>query len=101
MNKLKNNFPDETPLDDYERELKEFLDKGEFEFMPEKKFQKHKKMMQEAAKRFLARKSITLRVKNEDLIEIKSKAEKASIPYQTLLNLLIGQYAKGKIKLAI
>lgn len=99
MTKSKNKFPDETPLDDYEKELKAFLDKGVF--IPAKNQKKLMREAKEAAKNYLARKSITLRVKKEDLGSVKIKARKAGIPYQTLLNLLIGQYAKGKIKLAI
>lgn len=99
MIKSKNKFPDETPLDDYERELKAFLDKGVL--IPSKNQAKLMKDAKIAAKNYLARKSITLRVKKEDLGNVKIKAKKAGIPYQTLLNLLIGQYAKGKIKLAI
>lgn len=88
-------------LDDYEKELDAFIKKGEFVSMPKKQFEKEKVELREAARNYLARKSITLRVKKEDLGNVKLKAEKAGIPYQTLLNLLIGQYAKGKIKLAI
>lgn len=89
------------PADDYERELEEFINKGKFVSMPKKQFEKEKKADQEAAKNYLARKSITLRVKKEDLGNVKKKANKIGLPYQTVLNLLIGQYASGKIKLAI
>jgi len=95
-------YLDETPLDDYERELKEFLDKGEFVSDPN--FKKNKKMFEEAAKNFVElenSKSITLRIKKKDLIKLKAKAARNSIPYQTLINLLINSYTEGKTKLTL
>lgn len=41
-------------------------------------------------------KSITLRVNKEDLIRVNAKARKEGLAYQTLVNLLIHQYAKGE-----
>lgn len=38
-------------------------------------------------------------MKNEKWVTITIR--KVGLPYQTVLNLLIGQYASGKIKLAI
>lgn len=93
---------DEIPLDDYERELKAFLDKGEFKSEPN--FEKTKRELQEAAMNFLElrkTKRITLRVKNEDLLKVKVRAEKSNIPYQRLLNLLIHKFADNDLKLAI
>ncbi|HTK03383.1 MAG TPA: CopG family antitoxin [Alphaproteobacteria bacterium] len=91
-----------TPADDYERELEEFINKGKFVSMPKKQFEKYKKELQEAARNHIARrKSMTIRVENNILSSVKEKAKKEGIPYQTLLNLLISQYAQGKIKLAI
>ncbi len=79
-----NKYLDETPLDDYERELKEFLDKGAFVSDPN--FKQNKKIFEEAAKRFIEleeSKSITLRVKKKDLIRVKARAERNRIPYLT------------------
>jgi len=87
------------PIDQYEKELETFLNKGEFTLSKNQK--KIVNEHREAAKNYLARKSITLRVKKDDLISVKKKAQQQGIPYQTLINLLLGQYAKGKIKLAI
>jgi len=100
--KLNKNYIDETPLDDYEKELKEFLDKGEF--VSVKNFEARKKMFQEAAKNFLElrkTKRITLRVKNEDIIKVKAKAKRVNIPYQRLLNALIHKFAEGETSINI
>ncbi len=105
MNKRTNNsYPDETPLDDYEKELKDFLDKGGYVSVPQKEQEKTKKILREAARNYLEMKKskrITLRLKNEDLIKVKTKAEKTGIPYQRIISILVKQYADEKINLAI
>src|SRR3989304_5147710 len=85
--KQKNDYFDEFPLDDYEKELEEFLEKGKF--VPVKNFEKRKKDLQEAAKNFLElqkTKRITLRVKNEDIIKVKAKAKKV-INFNSFINI--------------
>ena len=103
MNKKVNKkYLDEVPLDDYERELEEFLERGEFVSDPN--FKENKKMFEEAARRHIElrkSKSVTLRIKQEDLIKLKAKAARNNIPYQTLINLLINSYAEGKTKLSL
>ena len=91
---------DETPLDNYEKELKEFLDIGEF--TSGSGFPENKKMFEEAAKNFIEleeSKSITVRVKRKDLVKLKAKAARNNIAYQTLINLLINHYNEGKTKI--
>ena len=97
-----NKYPDEIPLDDYEKELEAFLDKGKFS--SDKNFKETKKMLEEAAKRHqeLRRsKRITLRVNNQDLIKVKARAKRASIPYQRLIGALIHKFAEGQTKVEV
>jgi len=89
-------------LDDYEKEMEEVFEKGEFVSDPN--FEENKKMFEEAARNHIElrkTKRITLRVKNEDLLKVKVKAEKANIPYQRLLNVLIHKYAEGETSINI
>lgn len=89
-------------LDDYEKEIEESLSRGKLVSAPS--FSETKKMFQEAAKNYKElreTKSITLRVNKEDLIKIKAKAKKSTIPYQTLINLLIRQYLRGQAALVL
>jgi predicted DNA binding CopG/RHH family protein len=91
-------------LDKYEQEIEDALARGEFHSVPKKEFEEEKIMLQEAAKRFLElkkSKSITLRVKNENLIKFKVKAEKKGIPYQRIINTFIDQYANDEIRITI
>jgi predicted DNA binding CopG/RHH family protein len=63
-----------------------------------------KKLLRQAAINTIRKrkeKSITLRINDLDLSKVKAKAAKKRIPYQTLLGLLISQYAEGEIKLSI
>ena len=103
MNKKQNyKHLDEIPLDNYEEELAEFLERGEFVSDPN--FAENKKMFEEAARRHIDlenSKSITLRIKKKDLIRLKAKAARNNIPYQTLINLLINSYNEGKTKISL
>ena len=103
MNKKQNyKHLDEIPLDNYEEELAEFLERGEFVSDPN--FEENKKMFEEAARRHIdleSSKSITLRIKKKDLIRLKAKAARNNIPYQTLINLLINSYNEGKTKISL
>lgn len=92
----------EVPLDDYEKELEAFLNEGKFQRA--ENFEETKKMLEEAAKRHVElkkSKSITLRVKQEDLIKLKARAKREGIPYQTLISMLIRQFAEGKTTIKI
>lgn len=86
MNKLK---PKKIILDKYEQELENAFERGEMIRVPD--FEKSKKILTEAARYTLElqrTKSITIRVKNSDLIKVKVKAQKFQIPYQRLINTL-------------
>ena len=89
-------------LDEYEQEIEDALERGEFVSDPN--FKRNKKIFEEAAKRFIEleeSKSVTLRVKKKDLIRVKAKAVRSRIPYQTLINLLISNYVEGKSRLVV
>lgn len=104
MKKTKNKKGIFAPLDDYERELKEFLDKGEYESATPEELEKTRKMFAEAvwvAKQPEKTKSITLRVKQKDLLRVKVKAKENNIPYQRLISTLIHQYAEGKMNIIL
>jgi predicted DNA binding CopG/RHH family protein len=44
-------------------------------------------------------KSVTLRIADQDLENIKKRAEQIGVPYQTLIGALIHQFANKKIEL--
>jgi predicted DNA binding CopG/RHH family protein len=91
------------PQDDYERDLVEALENGEYEPVPIGK--EEMKELQDAARRKLdeldIKKQISLKIRESDLKTIKSKAKEVSIPYQNIIQALVHKYATGQIKLEI
>lgn len=89
-------------LDEYEKEIEASLPDELPE--PDGTFIEMKRELEEAAKHHIQlRKSkpITLRVAGIDLAKVKAKAKQKRIPYQTLLSVLIHQYADGEVKLEL
>ena len=89
-------------LDEEEKTLEEAIKRGEFE--EDLHLEDTKKMLEEAATRYTqlhTSKPVTIRIKQLDLIKVKSRAKTKNIPYQTLIGLIIHQYAEGKAKLSL
>lgn len=85
-------------LDEYEQKIEDSLERDIY--APVEK--EINQMLDEAAKNYpelKTSKSITLRIKQKDLIKLKAKAARNNIPYQTLINLLINSYTEGKSKI--
>lgn len=97
--KYKKNFDpfENLTLDEEEQAIEDAIERGEY--VEDPNFTDTKKMLEEAAKNFIKMqksKPITLRVNQMDLIKVKAKAKKKNIPYQTLLNSLIHQFADSE-----
>jgi len=74
------------------------------EYIPSTGVKQTRKFFASAAKQFLELKKskrITIRVNQGDLLKVKAKAKKSNIPYQTLLNVLISQFADGRTAVQI
>jgi predicted DNA binding CopG/RHH family protein len=85
-----------------EERIENALTRGEFVGVADLKTTK--KMFEEAAKnyRHLSKsKRITIRVNQEDLIKVKARAQRSKVPYQTLLNALIHQFATGRARVEL
>jgi predicted DNA binding CopG/RHH family protein len=84
-----------------EKELHDLYESGVFTPVTDER----KKELAEDAKRTLAEmraiKSITLRINSDILEMIRRKADAERIPYQTLMQLVLSQFAQGKIKIQI
>lgn len=87
-------LPESTyqPLDEEE---KEWMNReSEFVSLPKPEFKKMKSLLQNAAKRSIAaRKMISIKVRTEDLDIFRREAKDQGIPYQTLINHILHQYA--------
>ncbi|SRR5258708_4381428 len=103
MKKRNNNDPfANLVLDEEEKLLEQSLERGELE--ENLNFENTKKMLQEAASRYLElhnSKPVTLRINQLDLIRIKAKAKRKQIPYQTLLGALLHDFAEGERELSL
>jgi predicted DNA binding CopG/RHH family protein len=98
---MNNPFSD-LVLDEEERLLEEALESGEFEEASD--LEATKKMLEEAADRYHqlnTSKPITLRINQLDLIKIKAKAKRNNIPYQTLLGVVVHDFAEDRKELTI
>ena len=82
--------------------LEDDLDKGTYETMPKKDLGKAKKYYQKIAentmKKMTRKKSLNLRVFENDIANIKALALEKGLPYQTLLASIIHQVATKQIK---
>ncbi|MDZ7587016.1 MAG: hypothetical protein U0946_04620 [Patescibacteria group bacterium] len=84
-------------LDNQEQRIEKALERGEYKKADN--FGNTKKMFKEAVKNYreLSKtKRITIRVNAQDLIKVKVKAKYNNVPYQTMLNALIRQFAEGR-----
>ncbi len=84
-------------LDSQERRIEKSLERGKY--VKADDFNETKEMFKEAAENYreLSKtKRITIRVNVQDLIKVKVKAKKNNVPYQTMLNALIRQFAEGR-----
>ena len=92
-----------APLDKYEEDLIEALEKGEFVEVPNQKEEiaKLRKYAAYTLEKMRKEKRITIRVDNKDLVSIQSKALESGIPYQTLIASILRKFAQGKIHIGV
>lgn len=88
------------PMDDYERQLIKDIENDEFVEVPNQK-EEIKRYVSYAKNMLKKDKRVTLRIAKKDLEKIQEKAIKSGIPYQTLINSLIRQYANGRISISV
>lgn len=84
-------------LDEEEQAIEDALERGEFE--ESSNLEETRAMLREAAQRYdelHATKPITLRVNQLDLIKIKAKAKRNNMPYQTLLGVVLHDFAENE-----
>ncbi|MDD2368814.1 MAG: hypothetical protein PHQ90_05890 [Sulfuricurvum sp.] len=86
------------PLDEYENELLESVEKGEW--VSKGNVDERLKSLQFYIKN-QNKKAISIRVNENDIYELKKKALENSIPYQNIIQMLIHQFATNKIKLSV
>lgn len=95
--------PADLQLDEEEKELLRAIDSGEIKSRPltPEEREEHMQAARNTLKRLEKDKNISIRLNNEDLSILKTKAQTSGVPYQTIIGALIHQYAAGKIKLEL
>jgi predicted DNA binding CopG/RHH family protein len=83
-----------------EQEILEAYEKGEL--IPVENEDEKKKELIDAAKNTMTKtKRISIRLSEQDLERLKTKAVETGIPYQTLIGSLVHQYATGRLTVHI
>lgn len=80
------------------------IEDGSIEFLEGAEKEEVLDMLQQAAINTIAlrkAKNINLRMTEQDVSGLKSRAAEAGIPYQTLASMVLHQVATGKIKITI
>jgi predicted DNA binding CopG/RHH family protein len=85
-------------LDNYEKDILDGVENGEWESTNNTKevesnilnILKHQK-----------KKSISIRLPENDIYEVKKKGLELGIPYQNLIQTLVHQYIQGKVKISL
>ena len=85
-------------LDKFEKDILQSVENDEWESKNNK--EDRLKELQSYIKN-QKKKAISIRINENDIYELKKKALENSIPYQTLIQMLIHQFASNKIKLDV
>lgn len=90
-------------LDSYEQEIEDSIDVDNIQ--PIENLEEEKKryihIFKEAAKAEKKEARLNIRLKRSDLDNIRERASENGLPYQTLINTILHQFAKGKIKIEL
>ncbi len=102
MKNKKNSVPDKEIYTKDELELFEQIESGNYDAMPENELEKekgfYKKVATNSIKNITKKKSLNLRVYEQDISSIKGIALEKGLPYQTFLASIIHQIATKQIK---
>jgi len=82
-------------LDEFEKEILESVENGEW--ISKGNIEERKKELKSYLKK---KKAISIRINENDIYEIKKKALENGVPYQTLIQILLHQYAQNRINLS-
>lgn len=85
-------------LDDYEKDILQSVENGQWQSKNNK--DDRLRDLQTYIKN-QKKKAISIRINENDIYELKKKALENSIPYQTLIQMLVHQFATNKIKLDV
>jgi len=85
-------------LDEYETDILNSVENGEWESIGD--ITQRREELQNIVKN-QKKQSISIRINERDIYELKKKALENGIPYQNIIQLLIHQFVSNKIKLTL
>lgn len=88
-------------LDPYEQEIEDSLDLNNIHELDDAEKEKYAGYARYTLALEKKEARVNIRLKRSDLDTIRQKANKNGLPYQTLINTILHQYAKGKIKVEL
>ncbi|MDD5457455.1 MAG: CopG family antitoxin [Candidatus Margulisbacteria bacterium] len=91
---------EKTYLDKYEKELDQSVERGEW-VSAKNKGKLKKKLFEAVHDNLKQKKSISIRLPEKDIREIKKKSMETGIPYQNLIQSLVHKFVTGEIKLGV
>lgn len=85
-------------LDNYEKDLLKSIEKDEWESVSDLDIEKERyKGFVKSTMRKMS--DISVKVKEVDLLKLKTKSEEIGIPYQTIISSLIHNFVNGQLKI--
>ena len=84
-------------LDQYEKELLDSVEKGEWQSVPDLS-EERKRLSAYAAATFRKDRRVNVRISGKDLEALQKKALEEGLPYQTLISSLIHKYVSGRLQ---
>jgi predicted DNA binding CopG/RHH family protein len=96
MSKKQNNL--RVNLDAKEREMRNSLEKGEWQTISNVNVERESAKLAAMNYRKTKEKRISIRVFSQDLAKLKALAEEEGLPYQTLVTSILHKYTTGRLK---
>ena len=85
-------------LDNYEKDLLKSIEKGEWKSVSDIDIEKKRyKGFVKSTMREMS--DISIKVREVDLLKLKTKSEEIGIPYQTIISSLIHNFVTGQLKI--
>lgn len=86
------NLEEDFKLDREEQEISDAFDRGEFVSISKEENTRYRAMFEDFFKK---KKNINIRISEQDLLRVKSKALEEGLPYQTYIASIIHKHVKA------
>lgn len=84
-------------LDKFEKEIEESLEHGEWQELPKSEVNRFEKLAKHSAERRKREARVNIRLNQDDVDLIRSRADEEGLGYQTLMSSVLHKYATGRL----